>query len=235
MATTKIVNIEDLENLLIVSSYPEAPNQSKYGGPWGNSETHKHIDCGALNPDAVEPYNATASVAHGGVNFSAVTAGDAGNDIALSFDGSDDIDTVVAAWNDANAGNTASHDGTGTDVLAAAEIQLSGGGVQLQETQALLDADTQKGRDAQLAELRKQRDVRAARADRQICMHDDGDANKVATSAGWSTQRVSLRDVTGSYRTNSDPTHADFLKGTSSLDSFADDMNDFSGWPADPS
>jgi hypothetical protein len=55
--------------------------------------------------------------------------GGSGNDIVLSFDGLDDIDTVLAAWNLANTTNTASliaGDGSQTpDDLQ--EIQLAGG------------------------------------------------------------------------------------------------------------
>lgn len=41
MATTKIVNIEDTENLTIASSYPGATQE--YGGPWGNPDLHVHL------------------------------------------------------------------------------------------------------------------------------------------------------------------------------------------------
>lgn len=52
----KIVNIEDLENLQIVSQYQGSADQSQYGGPWGNSETHAHIDVpGGMDADCVVP------------------------------------------------------------------------------------------------------------------------------------------------------------------------------------
>ena len=68
-----------------------------------------------------------ASIVYEGVTFTAVTPGAAGNGIALTFDGADDIDTVVNDWNTANPTNQVSHDGTGTDVLAAGTAQLEGG------------------------------------------------------------------------------------------------------------
>lgn len=68
-----------------------------------------------------------ASFTVGTVVFTAVTAGAAGNDIILQFDGIDDIDTIVGAWNLANPSNTVSHNGTGTDVLAAQTVRLTDG------------------------------------------------------------------------------------------------------------
>jgi hypothetical protein len=59
--------------------------------------------------------------------FTADTAGANGNNISLVFDGVDDIDTVVNAWNVANPTNTVSHNGTGTDVLSAGTINLASG------------------------------------------------------------------------------------------------------------
>lgn len=61
------------------------------------------------------------------VVFTAGAAGAAGNGISLSFNGVDDIDTVVQAWNTANPGNTVEHNGTGTDVLASGSVDLTGG------------------------------------------------------------------------------------------------------------
>lgn len=68
-----------------------------------------------------------ATGTHEGVTFTADEEGTAGNAIELVFNGVDDIDTVVDAWNTANPGNPVSHDGTGTDVLGATTLQLSGG------------------------------------------------------------------------------------------------------------
>jgi hypothetical protein len=59
---------------------------------------------------------------------SAVNAGDAGNSISLVFDGIDDVDTVVAAWNAANPSNQVVVDGGGTSVPTALTYTLSGGG-----------------------------------------------------------------------------------------------------------
>ena len=61
------------------------------------------------------------------VIFTAVNLGTLGNSIALVFDGVDDVDTVIAAWNGANPGNTVASDGVGTEVLPAATITLDGG------------------------------------------------------------------------------------------------------------
>jgi len=68
-----------------------------------------------------------ASVIYEGVTFTADTIGVVGNAISLTFDGIDDVDTVVAAWNGANPGNTASHSGAGTEVLSAGVIPLVDG------------------------------------------------------------------------------------------------------------
>ena len=59
----------------------------------------------------------------------AVNAGTAGNSITLAFDGVDDIDTVLAAWNAANTSNTAGLVlGDGSQVPDnGEEIALSGG------------------------------------------------------------------------------------------------------------
>ena len=59
----------------------------------------------------------------------ATTAGTAGNSITLTFDGSDDIDTVLAAWNAANTSNTAElvSDGGAQVPDNGEEMTLSGG------------------------------------------------------------------------------------------------------------
>ncbi len=54
--------------------------------------------------------------------------GDSGNSISLTFDGVDDVGTVVAAWNAANPSNTATVLLGGTEVPSAQTITLSGGG-----------------------------------------------------------------------------------------------------------
>jgi hypothetical protein len=60
----------------------------------------------------------------------AVNVGTAGNSITLTFDGVDDIDTVLAAWNAANTSNTAELvSGNGSQIPDdLEEITLSGGG-----------------------------------------------------------------------------------------------------------
>lgn len=54
--------------------------------------------------------------------------GDVGNSISLTFDGVDDVDTVVAAWNAANPSNTVTVASGGISVPDADTITLSGGG-----------------------------------------------------------------------------------------------------------
>jgi len=78
------------------------------------------------------PTNAVAFGGYGtgedGVSFYAVESGVIGNSISLVFDGVDDVDTVVNAWNASNPSNTVGHDGIGTEVLNAATVTLHGGG-----------------------------------------------------------------------------------------------------------
>jgi hypothetical protein len=63
------------------------------------------------------------------VTITANTAGTAGNNITLTFDGVDDVDTVLAAWNAANPSNQATLDsGDGAQVPDNGdELTLSGG------------------------------------------------------------------------------------------------------------
>jgi len=63
------------------------------------------------------------------VQIEADNEGEDGNDIILSFDGSDDIDTVLAAWNIANPANTATlASGDGSQIPDNLEqIQLADG------------------------------------------------------------------------------------------------------------
>jgi hypothetical protein len=63
------------------------------------------------------------------VTITANTAGTGGNSITLSFDGVDDVDTVLAAWNAANPSNQATLDsGDGGQVPDDGDsLQLSGG------------------------------------------------------------------------------------------------------------
>jgi hypothetical protein len=69
-----------------------------------------------------------ASVVFDTVTFTADNAGSAGNSIALVFNNSDTLTTVVGAWNSANPTNTVSFTGqAGTYVPAAGTAQLVGG------------------------------------------------------------------------------------------------------------
>jgi hypothetical protein len=63
------------------------------------------------------------------VTIIANTAGTAGNSITLTFDGADDVDTVLAAWNAANPSNQATLDsGNGEQIPDDGDsLQLSGG------------------------------------------------------------------------------------------------------------
>jgi hypothetical protein len=59
--------------------------------------------------------------------FTAETAGLAGNDIELEFDGSTSVQDVVDAWNTANPGNSVSFDGDGDTLLDPQTVALAGG------------------------------------------------------------------------------------------------------------
>jgi hypothetical protein len=56
------------------------------------------------------------------------TAGNSGNAISLTFDGIDDVTTVVAAWNGANPSNTTTIISGGASVPDASTVTLKGGG-----------------------------------------------------------------------------------------------------------
>lgn len=77
----------------------------------------------AIRDDGVQ-----ASAVSGGATFTAVNYGVSGNSISLVFDGIDDIDTVVAAWNLANPSNQVTFTGVvGTTVLGAQTVTLANG------------------------------------------------------------------------------------------------------------
>jgi hypothetical protein len=64
------------------------------------------------------------------VTITADTAGTAGNNITLTFDGVDDVDTVLAAWNSANPSNQATLDsGDGGQVPDDGDFLTLSGGV----------------------------------------------------------------------------------------------------------
>jgi hypothetical protein len=66
------------------------------------------------------------------VIIEADSAGVVGNSIVLDFDGLDDIDTVLAAWNLANPANTATLIGDGSQIPDNLEqIQLAGGAAEV--------------------------------------------------------------------------------------------------------
>lgn len=70
------------------------------------------------------------------VTIDADVAGEDGNDVVLQFDGSDDIDTVILAWNTANPGNEVTLTGDGSQIPDnGEEITLTGG------ADAVLDSD----------------------------------------------------------------------------------------------
>ncbi len=68
-----------------------------------------------------------AKILYKGVTFTAVTAGPNGNLISLVFNGSQDIGTVVAAWNLANPANQVTHNGVNVNILDAGTAKLTGG------------------------------------------------------------------------------------------------------------
>lgn len=78
---------------------------------------------------STEPANGIFSSAeYEGVTYTADEVGTIGNSISLVFDGNDDIDTVVDAWNTSNPSNTVSSDASdGTVVPSAGTVNLSGG------------------------------------------------------------------------------------------------------------
>jgi hypothetical protein len=77
------------------------------------------------------------------VTIIANTAGTAGNSITLTFDGVDDVDTVLAAWNSANPSNQATLDsGDGAQVPDDGDLlQLSGGAAATVGSDPIYDQD----------------------------------------------------------------------------------------------
>jgi hypothetical protein len=71
---------------------------------------------------------AKATIVYDTVTFTADATGTSGNSIALVFDGIDDLDTVVNAWNSANPNDTVSFTGqAGSYVPAAGTATLASG------------------------------------------------------------------------------------------------------------
>ena len=81
-----------------------------------------------------------AAYTYESVTYSAVTAGDVGNDITLVFNGSDSIGDVVSAWNTANPLNTVSHNASNVSTVpSAGTIQLFGGVEAYHDVEAVGD------------------------------------------------------------------------------------------------
>lgn len=70
---------------------------------------------------------AFAKATYAGITFTAMTAGPNGNTIALSFNGLQNVATVVNAWNAANPSNQVGHSGAGTVVPPAGNVNLTAG------------------------------------------------------------------------------------------------------------
>jgi hypothetical protein len=101
---------------------------------------------------------------------------------------------------------------------------------ELQEDADLVTAKKQKIRNQKLEKLRDFRKPKLNKADDQIKKHEDSDLNAVATKAEWQAYRIYLRNMTDNYKYVSDNS-----KGKATLDSYAEDMSDFSDWPVEPS
>lgn len=102
-------------------------DQVRHTGASGNDPQASFQVVQVLSKSGLSVAGQAASATEQGVTFTADNIGTAGNAISLVFNGSDDIDTVVGAWNLSNPANTVSHDGTGTDVLTSATVNLSNG------------------------------------------------------------------------------------------------------------
>jgi hypothetical protein len=86
---------------------------------------------------AVRDDGVAATALHDTVTFTADVPGTDGNSISLVFDGVDDLDTVVNAWNVANPSNTVSFSGqAGTYVPSGATVNLTGGATHTTWTDA---------------------------------------------------------------------------------------------------
>lgn len=219
---TAIVMLQDLK---IASIYEGSANQSAYGGPWGKTSHSRHVefDDTLFDKDCIKTYLTQATAEHDSVTFTADIAGEEGNNIILEFNGIIDIDTAIA-----NSGASVSHNGIGTDILSeSGTLQLSGGGIGIQEDQNLLDAKLQMARNVKLFEMRKQRDILAKEADYELNKHIDSDSNAVGLEADWKTYRVALRNITDPHKDGNGD-------GSSALDAFVTDLSDFT-WPVKPS
>jgi hypothetical protein len=91
--------------------------------PKGNSGS---ITVTSEETPAVAAYT-TVTIGSEIVTITADTLGITGNSVSLVFDGVDDLDTVIDAWNTANPSNTVSHDATGDEVPSAQTLELDQG------------------------------------------------------------------------------------------------------------
>ena len=125
MAIPEIIRGEDASFLIKLRK----PNGDPYPiNGWTKITVKFRKDSGGFySVDTIPIAALTSVVLVQTVNFTADTPGDNGNSILLIFNGTDDIDTVVLAWNTANPTNTVSHDGVGTTILTANSAQLTGG------------------------------------------------------------------------------------------------------------
>jgi hypothetical protein len=95
-------------------------------GRWLEDSAHVSGDAG-LFALAVRDDGVQASVTVGPNVFTAVSYGTSGNLISLVFNGTDDVTTVVDAWNTANPANQVSFTGSGATVPSAQTVNPVGG------------------------------------------------------------------------------------------------------------
>ena len=99
------------------------------------------IPTGAVLPDKVgqsflemvEFAGTKANGSYGGRTFTARFNGDELNGESVVFDGVKDLDTIVTQFNNAHPTNPVIHDGIGTEVLTAGNVQLNGGSYSVEQ------------------------------------------------------------------------------------------------------
>lgn len=104
----------DLQGRLIIS------------GRYFEDAAHTSGDAGLFQM-GVRDDGVQATITVGPNVFTAVNYGLSGNLISLVFNGTDDVSTVVAAWNAANPANQVSFTGSGATVPSAQTANLAGG------------------------------------------------------------------------------------------------------------
>ena len=88
----------------------------------------KQSDNEILSIDGIAAHGRFSSATFEDVIYTAYTIGVIGDSISLVFDGSDDIATVIAAFNVSNPGNTVNSDAADDTVVpSATTVNLSGG------------------------------------------------------------------------------------------------------------